>query len=61
MRPLWPGPKQPLRGYWQVPPDVLSDPQSLCAWALRAIDAVRRYGNRRRTPLRRRRGTNASA
>ena len=53
MRPFRPGPRQPLRGYWRVPQEVLADPQALCAWAAAAVDASRRFGRRRR-PLRRR-------
>ena len=54
MRPFRPGPRQPLRGYWRVPPEVLADRDVAAEWAARAADTARRYGRRRRTALRRR-------
>lgn len=57
MRPFRPGPRQPLRGYWRVPIEVLAEPQQLRAWADAALDAARRFGRRRRAPRRRRRRT----
>ena len=55
MRPLRPGPRQPLAGYWRVPDDVVADPAALCEWAGRSLDAALRFGKRRRT-VRRRKG-----
>ena len=55
MRPLRPGPRQPLAGYWRVPDDVVAEPAALCAWAGHALDAALRFGKRRRTARRRRR------
>ena len=55
MRPFRPGPRQPLRGYWRVPPDVLAEAAELAAWAAWALDAARRFGKRRRTPRRKKR------
>jgi TfoX/Sxy family transcriptional regulator of competence genes len=55
MRPFRPGPRQPLRGYWRVPADVLADPAALRDWAAAAVDAVRRFGKRPRALRRRRR------
>jgi TfoX/Sxy family transcriptional regulator of competence genes len=43
--------RQPLRGYWRVPPDVLADGTLLAEWAARAVDAARQFGSR---PARRR-------
>lgn len=46
--------RQPLRGYWRVPPDVLEDEPLLADWAARAIDAARQFGRRparRRAPV----------
>ena len=54
MRPLRPGPRQPLAGYWRVPDDVVANSGVLCEWARRALDAAIRFGKRRRTPRRRR-------
>jgi len=59
MRPFRPGPRQVLRGYWRVPADVLVDAPTLCAWAATAVDAVIRFGRRRRA-LRRRRPKNGA-
>lgn len=37
--------KEPVRlSYWEVPPDVLEDPEELCQWAARAWEAARRSG-----------------
>ena len=55
MRPFRPGPRQPLRGYWRVPPDVLADAPTWCAWAAEAADAALRFGRRRPAPRRRKR------
>ncbi len=30
--------------YWQVPPEVMEDPGTLCCWAGKARDAARRSG-----------------
>ena len=55
MRPLRPGPRQALTGYWRVPDDVVAEPAALCEWAGNALDAALRFGKRRRTPRRRKR------
>lgn len=55
MRPLRPGPRQPLAGYWRVPDDVVANPATLCNWAEHALDAALRFGKRRRTARRRKR------
>jgi TfoX/Sxy family transcriptional regulator of competence genes len=61
MRPLrLAGERQPLRGYWKVPPDVLESADLLALWATRAVDAARQFGRRRPAkPKRRRRGRGA--
>jgi len=61
MRPFRPGPRQPLRGYWRIPADVLADAAALRAWAAVAVDAVRRFGKRPRALRRRRRAARGSA
>ena len=49
-RGMWPyrgdDVRQPLRGYWRVPPDVLADERLLAEWAERAVDAARQFGRR---------------
>ena len=56
MRPLrLPGERQPLSGYWQVPPDVLDSADGVVLWAARAVDAARQFGRRRPAKLKRRR------
>ena len=55
MRPFRPGPRQPLRGYWRVPLEVLADDDALRDWAGMAADVVRRFGKRARRPGPRRR------
>lgn len=55
MRPFRPGPRQPLRGYWRVPPEVLADAVELRRWVALALDAARRYGRRPRPARRRKR------
>ena len=57
-RGMWPyrsdDVRQPLRGYWRVPPDVLADERLLAEWAERAVDAARQFGKRparRRAPI----------
>lgn len=37
--------------YWEVPADILEDPQEICAWAAKAWEAGRRAG----PPLKRKR------
>ena len=41
MGPFVYGEDQGLVSYWEVPPDVLEDPDELARWANRAIDAAR--------------------
>jgi DNA transformation protein len=36
------GGKTVALGYWQVPADVLDEPEALCAWARRACAAAQR-------------------
>lgn len=38
MRPFRPNAKQTLKNYYEVPPDVIEDPDQLAAWAQRAVD-----------------------
>ena len=60
MRPLrLDSARQPLRGYWRVPPEVLDDPRELSAWATRAVDAARQFGRRRPAKLKRPRRVDA--
>ena len=48
MRPFAPmGDSQPM-SYYEVPPDVLEDPEQMRAWAGRAVDAARRKGEKKR-------------
>ena len=37
MKPFRPNPKQTLGSYYQVPVEILEDNDSLCAWAVKAI------------------------
>ena len=37
MKPFRPNAKQTLKSYYQVPVEVLEDPDELCVWARRAI------------------------
>ena len=37
MKPFRPNAKQTIKSYYQVPVDVLEDPDELCVWARRAI------------------------
>ncbi len=39
MEPFRPNQRQTLRSYFEVPPDVLGDPESLLSWAGEAIRA----------------------
>ena len=55
MRPFRLGPRQPLRGYWRVPGEVLCDDACLGAWVGAAADAARRFGKRARSARGRRR------
>lgn len=41
MRPFRPNAKQTLKTYYEVPPDVLDDPDQLAEWAERAVNAAR--------------------
>lgn len=34
--------------YWEAPPDLMEDPEALCAWAARAWEAARRSGKGKR-------------
>ncbi|HEX6928346.1 MAG TPA: TfoX/Sxy family protein [Gammaproteobacteria bacterium] len=36
MRPFMPGPRQSLKAYYEVPAEILEDPESLIEWARRA-------------------------
>ena len=48
MRPFSPmGDSHPM-SYYEVPPDVLEDPEQMRTWADRAVDAARRKGEKRR-------------
>jgi DNA transformation protein len=59
-RPFCPDPSRPdqAMGYWQVPAEVLEDPESLAAWAREAVGvALAKRGKRsarRRAPAARR-------
>ena len=37
MKPFRPNPKQTLKGYYQVPVEILEDGERLCDWAVKAI------------------------
>jgi len=39
MKPFRPNERQTLKSYYEVPPDVLSDPEALLSWAGEAIRA----------------------
>src|SRR4051812_41483788 len=39
MRPFGPSERQPLKSYFEVPPDVLDDSEALLSWAREAIRA----------------------
>ena len=39
MGPLRPNERQTLKSYYEVPPDVLADPEALLSWAREAIRA----------------------
>ncbi len=39
MRPFVPGPRQSLKAYYEVPAEILEDPESLLDWARRALAA----------------------
>ncbi len=41
MKPFRPSPKQTLKTYYEVPEDVLEDPDDLAAWAERAVASQR--------------------
>ena len=41
--------------YWQVPDDVIDDPERLAVWATRALAAARRAKDARKPAKRRRR------
>jgi DNA transformation protein and related proteins len=56
-RPFCPDPSRPEQamGYWQVPAEVLEDPEALAAWAREAVGvALAKRGARRRAPPARR-------
>ena len=40
MGPLRPNERQTLKSYYEVPPDVLADPEALLSWAREAIRAA---------------------
>ena len=56
-RPFRPEPRQALRGYFAVPPEVFADTDLLAAWALAAVGSAAQFGRRRPRPLRRRRSS----
>ena len=37
MKPFRPNPKQTLKSYYQVPPEISEDGDRLCEWAARAV------------------------
>ena len=39
MKPFRPNARQTLKSYYQVPVEVLEDPDELCVWARRAIQS----------------------
>ena len=39
MKPFRPNAKQTLKSYYQVPVDVVEDPDDLCVWAKRAVQS----------------------
>jgi DNA transformation protein len=39
MKPFRPNDKQTLKSYYQVPVDVVEDPDDLCVWAKRAVQS----------------------
>ena len=39
MKPFRPNGKQTLKSYYQVPVDVVEDPDDLCVWAKRAVQS----------------------
>lgn len=41
MHPFHPNERQTLRSYYEVPPDVLADPEALLSWAREAIRAAK--------------------
>jgi len=41
MKPFRPNPRQTLKNYLEVPPDVIEQPPLLCAWARHAAEAKR--------------------
>jgi DNA transformation protein len=54
MGPFQPIPTaKPMRLYWQVPDDILADPQDLAEWARRALAAARAAKKRPRARRRR--------
>lgn len=47
--PFVPFPDKPYpMSYWEVPSDVMEDPETLCAWARDAWEAARRSGRKKR-------------
>jgi DNA transformation protein len=50
-RPFCPDPSRPEQamGYWQVPADVLEDPEALVAWAREALGVALAKRNKRST------------
>jgi len=55
MRPFHSEPRQALRGYFAVPPEVIADAWLLFEWAVAAVAAAAQFGRGRPRPLRRRR------
>jgi DNA transformation protein len=41
MKPFQPTPRQTLKNYYEVPPEVLEDPDQLVTWADDAVHAAR--------------------
>jgi len=46
MEPFRPSDKMTLKSYYEVPADVLEDPEALTAWATRAIECQRAGGQK---------------
>lgn len=48
MKPFRPNAKQTLKNYYEVPVEVLEDPDELAEWARRAVAVARERSHRRR-------------
>ena len=42
-----------IRSYWSCPPELLDDPDELCRWARRSVEAALASGKRKPKPRRR--------